>query len=75
MTPKEKSAELISKYQFQLYDNLPSLQSDIFKLAMRKSAKQCALIGVDQIIAELDSERVFERLDFWNEVKQEIIKL
>ena len=28
--------------------------------------------AVDEIIAELDSERVFERIYFWNEVKQEI---
>jgi hypothetical protein len=38
-------------------------------------AKQCAIICVNEIIAELDSERVFERIDYWNEVKQEIKKL
>ena len=38
-------------------------------------AKQYANIIIDQIIQELDSERVFERIYFWNEVKEEINKL
>ena len=38
-------------------------------------AKQCAIIAVNEIIKELDSERVFERIEYWNEVKQEIQKL
>ena len=40
-----------------------------------KKAKECALKVVKHIIDELDSERVFERIYFWNEVKKEIEKL
>ena len=38
-------------------------------------AKQCALIAVDEICEELESERVFEKYDFWQQVRSEIEKL
>jgi hypothetical protein len=59
MTPQEKAKELIRQFY-----SVGAIE-----------CKQCALICVDEIIAELDSERVFERIYFWNEVKQEIQKL
>jgi hypothetical protein len=62
MTPQEKAKELVDKFT-------------VVGLQQRNEGIQCALICVDEIIAELDSERVFERIYFWNEVKQEIQKL
>ena len=59
MTPTDKAKELVDKFT-------------VVGLQQRNEGIQCALICVDEIIAELDSERVFERIYFWNEVKQEI---
>jgi len=64
MTAKEQAIEL--------YENM--LFTDIMNTT-RYITKECAIIAVNHIIAELDSERVFERIYFWNEVKEEIIKL
>lgn len=63
MTPKEKAAELIVNYQLKC----KSLNYD--------EAKQCALIAVDEIIAEHmfdDSLHAAKRYMYWNQVKQEI---
>ena len=38
-------------------------------------AKQCALIAVDEIWNALESARVFEEYDYWQEVKKEIDEL
>ena len=35
-------------------------------------AKQCALICVYEILIVLENERVFESIDYWEEVKKEI---
>ena len=66
MTAKDKAVELIDK----MYATANEDYSITFYEAI-----DCALILVNEIIAELDSERVFERIYFWNEVKQEIQKL
>lgn len=63
MTAKEKAIELFEKYYCLLI------------VSRFEVAKQQALIAVNEIIVELDSERVFERIYFWNEVKEEINKL
>ena len=68
MTAKEQAQDLWLMY-YELVDDIYSTQ------AAKKIAKGYALILVDEMIAELDSERVFERIYFWNEVKQEIWKL
>jgi hypothetical protein len=75
MTPKEKAKELVDKYSVYTsgwnYDEL---------------AKQCALIAVDEILAEVPTEIldtykgethfiINDRYLFWQEVKQEIEKL
>lgn len=68
MIAKDKAIDLWLMY-YELVD-------DIYSTAVaKKIAKVYALILVDEVIAELESERVFERLDFWNEVKEEINKL
>jgi hypothetical protein len=68
MTSKDKAIDIWLMY-YELIDDIYSTQ------AAKKIAKVYASISVDLIIQELDSERVFERIYYWNEVKQEIIKL
>jgi hypothetical protein len=68
MTAKDKAVDLWLMY-YELVDDIYSTQ------AAKKIAKVYALICVNEIIAECDSERVFERIYFWNEVKVEIEKL
>jgi hypothetical protein len=65
---KDKAVDLWLMY-YEMVDDIYSTD------AAKKIAKGYALILVDEMIAELDSERVFERIYFWNEVKEEIIKL
>ena len=63
MTPKEKAKELMDK----------------FKGFGNRTAKQCALIAVDEIIDENNlynrklSPVLEERIRYWQEVKQQII--
>lgn len=68
MIPKEKAEELVDRYN---YNNKHYLMPD---------AKQCALIAVDEILNEYPSqcpkdsyER--ERHIFWQEVKEELLKM
>jgi hypothetical protein len=71
MTPKEKAKELLFKFV--------ALDNDIFCSVNYPYAKQCALIAVDEILDDdvYDmSEKLFEkRIEYWEEVKQEIERL
>jgi hypothetical protein len=63
-SPKEKAKELIAKYdcinfEISAYKNWVD------------AAKQCALIAVDEVIEY--THRLY--LDYWQEVKKEILKL
>ena len=64
MTPKEKAKDLFDK---------------IYKLDNRAwydTAKQCALIAVDELIKEeRKTDDYYEIGSYWNKVKQEIINL
>ena len=67
MTPKEKAIELIEK----MFSNMPKyLQGKIGS----ETAKQCALICVDEIL-ETESNYYPNEINYWQEVKQEINKL
>jgi hypothetical protein len=68
MTPKEKAKELYCKYTDALI--IRDLQT-----TANPFAKKCALIAVDEIWNALESARVFEEYDYWQEVKEEIHKL
>ena len=67
MTPKEKAQELIKK------------MGDEAKRFYTWEVKACALIAVDEIIRELnenfDTLYSFERVEYWQKVKQEIENL
>ena len=64
MKPKEKAKELVYKFDDTMEFSTP-----------QRFAKQCALIAVNEIWNELESARVFEEYDYWQEVKEEIGKL
>jgi len=77
MTPAEKAKELIDKFLLEITGvdrysyNVDSM--NVF------SAKQCALIAVDEIIKEYGTYYKVEvdgkYVSYWKEVKQEIEKL
>jgi hypothetical protein len=73
MTPKEKANELVNRYAIYLRANL------MYDEDAEEDAKQCALIAVDEILEDnVDdmSEELFDiRIEYWQEVKQEIEKL
>jgi len=65
MNPKEKAAYLVVKY--------------MSKVVSKQVSKECALVTVDEIIANIEpsiSMDVIEaRVNYWQEVKQEIEKV
>jgi len=75
MTPKQKAKQLVSKFTSATM----TLVADYEWVDDIQSAKQCALIAVDEMIKEtyLHDKTIFEhgRTFYWQEVKQEIEKL
>ena len=76
MTPKQKAEELVDKYRIFLQNTDTEVGEEILCTLV---AKSCALIAVDEILEDdvYDmSEELFEnRINYWQEVKQEIEKL
>ena len=73
MIPKEKAKELVTTYRFSL--SIPNAPLGDLKDSI---AKQCALIAVDEIlnvISENTIEPFVFDIDYWKEVKTEIINL
>ncbi|NDB61244.1 hypothetical protein EB001_22815 [bacterium] len=90
MTPKEKASELFDKY-YRLFNSFPNYQYVLENLNIIHdeklyTAKQCALIAVDEIL-HITSKREswfnvrgkynerFVLDQYWVEVKQEICSL
>jgi hypothetical protein len=69
MKPKEKAEELIDKFENYSFMDIDK------KISSFNSAKQCALIAVDEMIEELIVTDFANRFSYWQEVKQEIEKL
>jgi hypothetical protein len=73
MTPKEKAEELLSHYNSILIDEISHGG------ARGYASYKCALVAVDEILEDnVDdmSEELFDiRIEYWQEVKQEIEKL
>jgi LytS/YehU family sensor histidine kinase len=77
MTPQEKAKELVNKFAIYLRANL------MFDEEADEDAKVCALIAVDEIIeqyefdvaSDVENKRFMAKLNYWDEVKQEIEKL
>ena len=70
LTPKEKAKELFSKYQ-NIYITEDSMGID------DELAKECALIAIYEIIKIklLWFQKDTEHLDFWKEVKEELLNM
>ena len=86
MTPKEKAKELVEKFKEVMpftdkklfYSSIEESKSCI-EIVEEVTAKQCALIAVDNYLNDLDnymdSHYHNERWGYWQEVKQEIENL
>ena len=70
MKPKDKAKELVSKFNFEHTGQTYILHQTV------DESKRCALIAVDEVLYDdvYDmSEELFEkRINYWEEVKQEI---
>jgi len=69
MTPKEKAIELFDKMFIEMSNF--SITDEV----LEEVAKQCALIAVNEIINSTSWQYIANGLDYWQEVKQEIINL
>jgi hypothetical protein len=74
MTTKEKAKELVDKF----YPRATSYSLD--GKNQNENAKQCALIAVDEILSSNPhsnplNTNVESTMEYWQEVKQEIINL
>jgi hypothetical protein len=80
MAPREKARELIDKmYYCQRYVDSEKNYIHI-PLEAYKRAKQCALIAVNEIILAIpdasdDDSPYNHELKYWQEVKEELVKL
>jgi hypothetical protein len=77
MTPKEKAKELVEKYRKYVDDGR---HNGFYSGEITfNNQKQCALITVDELLNNFLSNTTTkygkERYHFWQEVKQEILKL
>lgn len=70
MTPKEKAKELVEHYA----EIIDPIEFGIILERDWKSAKQCSLIAVDEIIKEHYPQDI-KRCNYWQQIKQEIEKL
>ncbi len=68
MTPKENAK--------QLFDKMYMVDDPMGNYPMCfDTAKQCALIAIDEVIDNIEDDYMHYELDWWQEVKQEINKL
>ena len=74
MNPKAKAESLIDRFipNTRIWNDEKKVWEDCIE-----SAKRCALIAVDEIISIklLWFQKDTEHLDFWQEVKQELLKI
>ena len=71
MTPKEKAIELYNKFLN------PSGDTYLYGMLEHESAKECALIAVDEIMLneKINHSSLDKTYEYWEEVKQEIENL
>ncbi len=69
MTPKEKALELVNKY----YNKIEHTISDEYAKVTKEITKECALIAIDELIADEHLES--GDAPYWIEVKKEIESL
>lgn len=71
MTPKQKAEELVDKFHIKVHVSFVenSIPSVVNALMLYDSAKQLALIAVDEIL------KLRVNIPYWQEVKEEIENL
>lgn len=78
MTPKEKAKELVDKFRKEF----DWVESD-YAIDLYRDTRQCALIAVDEmiesyefdVISDMTNQRYIDKLNYLDEVRQEINKL
>tara|TARA_R110002020_G_C15785476_1_gene729637 strand:+ start:270 stop:482 length:213 start_codon:yes stop_codon:yes gene_type:complete len=70
MKPKEKAEKLVDKHLASIIFNI---KQDI-KASVMDASKKSALITIDEIIEELGEDFV-NALRYWQEVREEVLKL
>ena len=79
MTPKEKAINLADKFMLRIVFNI----KQNIEVSVIESAKQCALIAVEEILNSNPSYDdyggngwiIIDNSEYWKEVKEEINKL
>jgi hypothetical protein len=81
MKPNEKAEELVLNFSIVETSHFNENMDGLMTMAQigYYSAKQCALIAVDEIIAQIEPsvsmDVISARIKYWEQVKQEIEKL
>ena len=75
MTPKEKAEQLVN--MFREFADGTDIETDRYSPKIEKEkSKQCALMAVDEVIKSLPpfeyGLEFVAKIEFWNNVKQEI---
>ena len=78
LTVKDKAKKLVDSftpYAHYYVHDLVNMEDN--KIEQWENAKQCAIIAVDEIIKALESDWSFMKIkiNYWQDVKQEIEKL
>jgi hypothetical protein len=71
MTPKQKAKDLVENYA----ETIKPIEFGVILERDWKSAKQCALIAVDEILLIFNGYAWSPTRDYWQKVKTEIEKL
>ena len=73
MTPKEKAKQLVEKYATYVVMWSGGIEVE------KQNCKQCALIAVDEVVAQIEPsvsmDVISARIEYWQQVKQEIEEL
>ena len=78
MTPQKKAENIYNNYlidvKFTMEDCSFTYRGNTYELCVKKTAKQCALIAVEEIINSMTVATSIY-ISYWQEVKHEIEKL
>ena len=78
MTPKEKADELVNKFMEYSHTDFIPYRGGYQMDSQIENAKQCALIAVDEILNTIEYSSQADELskvNYWQEIKQEIEKI
>jgi len=76
MTPKDNAEEIIEKHYLQIKEYPAEIYSDDIEI---QTAKKCAIITIDEIFDSIyhseSEEKLTDDLQYWCQVKSELLKL